>query len=68
VGRSIKNSSNPGDIVIDPFVGSGTTIVAAEQTGRKCCAIELDPKFVAVAIQRWVDVTGGVPELIREES
>ena len=66
VARSIKNSSSIGDIVIDPFVGSGTTIVAAEQTGRKCRATELDPKYVAVAIQRWVDMTGGEPVLIEE--
>ncbi len=46
----------------DPFAGSGTTIIACERTGRKCRAIELNPGFVAVAIQRWADATGKEPK------
>jgi DNA modification methylase len=53
-----------GDIFLDPFSGSGTTIIACEQLGRKCRAVEISPSYVAVAIQRWVDVTGGEPALL----
>jgi len=62
--RAITNSSDDNSIVLDPFIGSGTTIIACEQLGRKCRAIEISPAYCAVAIQRWVDMTGGVPELI----
>lgn len=51
-------------MVYEPFCGSGTTLIACEQTGRQCRAIEIDPGYVAVAIQRWVDVTGGKPVLM----
>jgi DNA modification methylase len=53
-----------GEIVADTYVGSGTTIIACERLGRKCRAIEISPAYCAVAIQRWVDVTGGTPELV----
>jgi len=62
--RAITNSSAEGNSVIDFFLGSGTTLIACEQTGRKCRAVEISPAYVAVAIQRWVDVTGGTPELV----
>jgi len=52
VARALVNSSRPGDIGFEPFSGSGTTLAAAEQTGRVCHAIELDPKYVAVALER----------------
>jgi len=52
-------------IVYEPFSGSGTTLIACERLGRKCRAVEISPAYVAVAIQRWVDMTGGVPELIQ---
>jgi len=47
----------PGE-VYDPFVGSGTTIIAAEQLGRKCYAMEIEPKYVDVCVKRWEDFTG----------
>ncbi len=50
--------------VADFFLGSGTTLIACERLGRKCRAVEISPAYVAVAIQRWVDVTGGTPELV----
>jgi DNA modification methylase len=53
--RPIQNNSDPGGAVYDPFVGSGTTIIAAEMTGRKCLAIEISPAYVDVCIQRWQD-------------
>ena len=52
VADCLQNSSQPGDIGYEPFSGSGTTLVAAEQTGRRCRAIELAPKYVAVALER----------------
>jgi len=48
-------------IVYEPFSGSGTTLIACERLGRKCRAVEISPAYVAVAIQRWVDVTGKEP-------
>jgi DNA modification methylase len=59
--RPIRNNSKLGDLVYEPFGGSGTTIIACERTGRKCRAIELNPAYVAVAIQRWADATGKEP-------
>jgi len=56
--RPIENNSSPGDAVYEPFVGSGTTIIAAEMTGRACYAIELNPAYVDVTIKRWEDFTG----------
>ena len=54
----LENSSTPGEIVFEPFSGSGSTILAAEQCGRHCRALELDPGYVAVAIHRWSEATG----------
>jgi DNA modification methylase len=57
--RPMVNNSTLGDAVYDPFVGSGTSIIAAEMTGRQCLAIELNPAYVDVSVQRWQDFTGG---------
>ena len=56
--RPIENNSSPGQAVYEPFSGSGTTIIAAEMTGRACYAIELSPTYVDVAVKRWEDFTG----------
>lgn len=56
--RPIENNSKPGDGVYEPFSGSGTTIIAAEQTGRRCYAMELSPNYVDVAVRRWQQFTG----------
>jgi DNA modification methylase len=61
VERSLVNSSLPGDIVLDPFVGSGTTLIVCEQLNRKCRAVELDPIYAAVTIERWANLTGMSP-------
>jgi DNA modification methylase len=61
---AMRNSSEDGNIVVDPFLGSGTTLIACERLGRKCRAVEISPAYVAVAIQRWVDVTGKEPVLL----
>ncbi|QIK36760.1 DNA modification methylase [Caldichromatium japonicum] len=58
VERAIRNSSRPGDVVLDPFGGSGTTLIAAEKSGRVARLIELDPKYVDVIVRRWQDFTG----------
>jgi len=58
VERAIRNSSKPGDTVMDPFGGSGTTVIAAEKTQRLARMIELDPKYVDVIVRRWQDWTG----------
>ena len=67
VARAITNSSKKGDIVIDLFGGSGTTLIASEQTDRCCRMMELDPKYVDVIVNRWEQLTGKKAELIKTE-
>ncbi|MGM9908888.1 MAG: DNA modification methylase [Limosilactobacillus vaginalis] len=62
----IKNSTKSGDVVLDLFGGSGTTIMACEQDGRNACVMEFDPKYVDVIIKRWEDFTGKKAELIED--
>lgn len=64
VAKALENSSRAGDIVLDPFGGSGTTLIAAEQTDRACYMMELDPKYCDVIIQRWENLTGEKAVLI----
>jgi hypothetical protein len=54
----MQNNSNPGQAVYDPFLGSGTTLIAAETTGRVCLAMELEPRYVDVAVRRWQAFAG----------
>ena len=56
--RPIINNSRRGDLVYEPFAGSGTTIVAAESTGRACFALEIDPRYCDVIVERWQAFTG----------
>jgi len=56
--RPILNNSSPGQAIYEPFLGSGTTLIAAETTGRVCYGIELNPAYVDVAVQRWQQFTG----------
>lgn len=56
--RPIENNSKVGDQIYEPFAGSGTTIIAAEMTGRACLAVELSPAYVDVCIRRWQEFTG----------
>lgn len=67
VSKAIKNSSKDNDIIIDFCNGSGTTIIAAQQTGRKCYAMEISPQYVDVAVKRWQDFTGKAAVLERTE-
>jgi len=57
-------SPKRGQVIFEPFNGSGTTIIACEQLGRKARAIEISPAYVAVALQRWADATGKTPKLV----
>lgn len=58
VADAIRDVSHRGDVVLDPFGGSGTTLLAAEKTGRRARLIELDPRYVDVILRRWQDLTG----------
>lgn len=64
VARAITNSSVSGQIVLDPFIGSGSTLIAAEQAGRRGFGMELDPRYAQVAIERWEQFTGRSAELL----
>jgi DNA modification methylase len=59
----IKNSSKQEDIILDPFLGSGTTLMACEKQGRICYGVELDPKYCDVIVKRWEEFTGFKAEL-----
>jgi DNA modification methylase len=65
VQRAIENSSNTGDVVLDLFLGSGSTLIGCERTGRVCYGIELAPEYVGVAVLRWEAFTG--EKAVREE-
>lgn len=56
--RPMKKHTSPGDVVFEPFSGSGSQLIAAERTGRRCRAIEISPPFVDVAVRRWQKATG----------
>ena len=62
--RPILNNSSPGQAVYEPFMGSGTTLIAAESTGRVCYGVELNPAYVDVAIARWQNITGQKARLV----
>jgi DNA modification methylase len=64
VQKSIVNSSKPGNIVLDSFGGSGSTLIACEQTNRHCRMVELDPQYCDVIIARWEKFTGKTAELL----
>jgi DNA modification methylase len=63
VERALRNSSKSRDIVLDPFGGSGTTLIACEKVGRQARLVELDPKYCDVIVQRWQAFSGGVATL-----
>jgi DNA modification methylase len=66
VERAIRNSSKHRDIVLDPFGGSGTTMIAAERTGRQAVLLEIDPAYVDVIVRRWEE-TNGQPAILDGE-
>jgi DNA modification methylase len=61
--RVMKSSSRPGDVVVEPFGGSGSTLIGCETTGRSCYMMELQAHYVDVIVLRWVKVTGRAPFL-----
>ena len=67
IARLIKNSSRSGESVLDPFGGSGSTLIACEQLGRKCFMMECDPHYADVIIDRWESLTGKTAELLTDE-
>jgi DNA modification methylase len=58
IERAIQNSSQNGDKVLDTFLGSGSTLIACERTGRTCYGMELEPLYVDIARMRWESFTG----------
>ena len=66
IGRLVRNSSQDGDIVLDTFGGSGSTLIACEQLGRACRMMELDPRYVDVIITRWEQFTEQKAVLLRK--
>jgi DNA modification methylase len=64
--RPMLNNSDPGQAVYEPFLGSGTTLIAAQSTGRVCYGVEIDPLFVDVAIRRWQAFTGEAAHRLRD--
>jgi DNA modification methylase len=61
--RPILNHTKRGDTVYDPFLGSGTTLIAAEQSERLCYGVDIDPRYVDVAVQRWEQFSGNQAKL-----
>lgn len=59
-----ERAVDPGDVILDPFLGSGTTLIACEQLNRRCYGIEIEPRYVDVIIKRWENFTGRKAELI----
>jgi DNA modification methylase len=59
IADAIRDCSNRGGVILDPFAGAGTTLIAAERTGRRARVIELDPLYVDLSIERWQRLTGG---------
>ena len=64
IEKALVNSSKQEDIILDLFLGSGSTLIAAQKTGRICYGMELDPKYVDVIVKRWEDYTGEKAKLI----
>ena len=64
--RPILNNTSPGEVIYEPFLGSGTTLIAAETVKRICFAVELLPAYVDVAVRRWQAFTGGRATLLAD--
>jgi len=60
----VSTFTNSGELLYEPFMGTGTTLIACERLGRRCRAVEISPAYVAVALQRWSDMTGETPVLL----
>jgi DNA modification methylase len=64
IERAVENSSRPGDVVLDLFLGSGSTLIACERTSRLCCGMEIDPRYLSISIARWEAFTGQAAEKV----
>jgi DNA modification methylase len=64
VAECLSNSTKPGDLVYEPFAGSGSTLIAAEQLHRRCYAMEIDRRYAQVTIERWQGFSGHAAERI----
>ena len=62
----MKACSPTNGLVLDPFAGSGSTLIAAERTGRRCACIELEPRYADIALARWQSLTGEEPRQAEE--
>lgn len=67
IERALSHASLPSDIVLDLFLGSGSTLIACEKVNRACYGMELDPKYCDIILQRWENATGGKAELVERE-
>ncbi len=67
LARALRNSTIRGERVLDPFVGSGSTLIACEQLGRRCLALEIEPKYCDVVVMRWEKYTGEKAQLQRDK-
>jgi DNA modification methylase len=67
VTRCLRNSSLRDEGVLDPFLGSGSSLIAAEHLGRTCYGMDIDPAYVDVAVKRWEDFTGRKAERVAGE-
>lgn len=63
IADAIRDASKPGDLILDPFGGSGTTLLGAERVGRRAALVEIDPGYVDVILRRFEDATGIAPRL-----
>ena len=63
--RAMRNSTHAGANIYDPFLGSGTTMIACEQLNRKCFGMDIDPLYVDVCVERWEKFTGKKAKLIK---
>ena len=61
IERAIANSTRPGQLVVDPFLGSGTAIIAAQRTGRICYGMDLEARYCDVILKRFEEFTGNLP-------
>ena len=64
VADAIQDVTRRGELVLDIFLGAGTTLIASERCGRRFRGVEIDPGYVDVAMERWSAMTGGTPELL----
>jgi site-specific DNA-methyltransferase (adenine-specific) len=68
LSRILRNSTIRGEVVLDLFAGSGSTLIACEQLGRRCFAMELDARYCDVVVQRWETYTGQKARLVRPDT